>query len=132
MEYIARLDKKTGLRVLCGHPNCGEIAEITETGNLRRLHLPSGYKPREDGVWDLGKHARENVKHGRRAQDRRGYVNNAVIRGALIRGERVDTKPERWSPIPELPTKAVCPICGHPNVLDPDQLRVTDPYQGVA
>lgn len=132
MDYIARLDKKTGLRVLCGHPSCGEIAKITEIGNVRRLHLPSGYKPREDGVWHLGRYARENVKHGRPAQDRRGFVSSAAIRAARIRGERVDTKPERRSPMPDLPTKAVCPNCGHPNVLDPDQLRVTDPYQRLA
>ncbi|MDP9356947.1 MAG: hypothetical protein M3R02_16990 [Chloroflexota bacterium] len=132
MEYIARLDKKTGLKVLCSHPNCGQIATITEIGNLRRLHLPSGYRLGENGVWAPGKYARESVKYGRPAQDRRGFVNSGIIRGARIRGERIETHPERHSPVPDLTTTVICPYCGHPNFLDPDRLLITDPYQRVA
>ena len=130
MTYIARLDK-TGLKVLCAHPNCGQIASVHELRHrdglwvTRELIMPAYMTKQADGAWAPIAHARRQIALGLPPNTRRGYVNSADVRGHRALGLPVDERPHRrLAVVHDLPAVAVCPRCGHRNTLDPTVLRV--------
>ena len=69
---LARLDKKTELKVLCARDSCGnQVAKIEATPLGRALFFPQGVALRPDGTWGLTKHAAAGLAYGRRPAFRR-------------------------------------------------------------
>lgn len=136
----ARLDR-SGMFVLCARIDCGtrlgSIFEIdlgslcagrgidieTSDGSRRKVEvgdvfrsfvLPAGWRPSPSGVWELTRHAREAMRHGRPPMYRRPF---AEIPGGMRRQHDV---------VPMIPTQIECPSCHLEQVLDQGQLRLTE------
>ena len=84
---VARLDKKTGARVLCGRARCdGQLAEIwTNPQEAEKDGLPveisvdvavfsPGWAPDSEGVWRLTRHAARRIAKGLDPKFRRSSV----------------------------------------------------------
>ena len=125
----ARVDRKTGLRVLCGSIACGcEIALIhrsrqkeSETSDFYGdsavsdfIQFPPGWAPQRDGVWALSSHARQRAKYGRSSHLRR-YPKNQGIRENDVLDQFFDA----------LPVAAVCSKCGFKSTILPDVVSVS-------
>ena len=84
-SLVARLDKKTGQRVLCGRIDCGtELAKVygfspqeienikAENGDqtqvIDHLAFPPGWAPGQDGRWQLAVVDLRSKAHQGRAQ----------------------------------------------------------------
>ena len=107
MTMFARLDKKTGYRVLCGRIDCpGEIARVNES--RQALHFGDGWT-NSVGAWHLSAHARGGLQQGRSPSHRRRW---STAEPAM---------PAR-SATYDLPAPAVCPTCQLVQVLDPERL----------
>jgi hypothetical protein len=82
MTVKARLDRKTGRRVLCGFAGntCpGELAAISAVGRpgpgqIRRLIIRPGWTRDAAGVWYLTKVAQARLARGREVGFRRRWV----------------------------------------------------------
>jgi hypothetical protein len=135
MSIDARLDKKTGKRVLCGVPSCrGQLGTLDITHPrgwgvdrpaTARVEFGCGWVLRE-GVYRLGTHSVARCRQGKAPQYRRpsakwetdspfppyilGYDQDAGPSGAMDDG-----------------LKAVCCVCGNLNSVDPDTLGIRWP-----
>ena len=128
IQLLARLDKRTRVRVLCGRMECdGQIAEIEEYPQegadlngkptilmLRSVRMFPGWAPRRDGVWTLSHYAERRLRKGeqpklRHTQDRRA---DGIDLGRV----------EALRASPDLPIEATCPGCGWRNRLESDVL----------
>jgi hypothetical protein len=134
----ARLDNKTGLRVLCGRQTCrGHIGDISQGTRLRspseitsRMFLfVVGYHKRPDGFWELPPRVKKRIAHGQLALNRHRH------RLGTSRSEDGEFKAEYGHQSLAMPTTfpavAVCPVCGEENALIPENLRLIGwPLQG--
>ncbi len=151
-EAIARLDKKTGYRVLCGVLDCGaDVASVVLVSpiNLRVACFDPGWQRRQlDGIWELSRHAKANLQRYRRRQRRREPCSVCRGEGITIVG-KAGCRHDLGSPPllarrptslgketqslvhalkrPQLPARAKCKACGFINVLEADRLRSIDP-----
>lgn len=121
--WLARLDKRTGGRVLCARVGCDrELARVAETEYGRVLEFPMGWAPTAEGMWRLTRHARERERHGHAPGFRRPPRK-------MVRGEQLIAK----HPTPlEYPARAQCPHCQLIQVLDAERLDVVVEPRGVA
>jgi hypothetical protein len=137
----ARLDERTGKKVLCGRPTCrGELADVNEIRNddglvkVRRLVIRPG--------WNFDPDARTLALSSHAAQDRRYRQSRGAspheVQGkerwrrpfARARDREAGEKPYYPSRLSiRFPLIGTCPNCGFRSVLDPDELRITDPLQ---
>ncbi len=142
----ARLDQRTGRRVLCGARggSCGaelayvsdhEVIDgyITQPGvpipvgmrliHVRQVYFACGATRRQDGVWQYGEHAARRTVKRQRPQGRRGKELR------WREGDAGGTSYGILHPTPDaLPVLVKCPEaggCGTVNLLDSDVLRVT-------
>ena len=127
-SLVARLDKKTRTRVLCGRLDCGaQLGKfetvVGEDGEAAQyFQFPAGWGEREDrGYWHLGKYAAGRIRIASSTKFRatpsvkaRRYPN---ADGAKLN----DVMDSYWE---SLPLRALCPN-GHGNLLEPDALGVT-------
>jgi hypothetical protein len=133
-DYRARLDKATGLRVLCGYPTCtGELAQVRESGRdkIRELVMSPGWRPDAHGVWSRihWLDGRERAGYGSAPRFRRGQVRNS--RDAVT--GRKDERPHQIGTfVHRFPIIAVCPRCRHRNVLEADRLQVMTEAERIA
>ena len=113
----ARLDKKTGLKVLCGQKTCrGQIGWLESTPDVelereggpaiifRHFMFMRGFAPWKDGIWRMSKHAQKKQSHVvmlRRVAKPSRYM-------LLDKTDILD----RWG---KLPLKAKCTLCGFVN-----------------
>lgn len=137
----ARLDKKTGRKVLCGRLECdGQLATIRHRdeadfarihaavgdiysfpiGSIDYLEFPPGWtrRRRSDEVWELSAHALKRARRGLTPKLRK-YPNRPWI--ALNRNWNIVMGP---SPYGYLPVTAVCPQCGWRNAVIPEVVWV--------
>ena len=95
----ARLDRRTGGRVLCGLARCdGQLAKLFEIGvvgvdgpkDVRVLgYVSPGFVLRESGIWELTRHASRLVSQGKRPLHRRPAERNIF--------DELDTPCERFA-----------------------------------
>lgn len=103
MERLAaRLDKKTGSKVLCGRINCRGYFGDVDVPYRDCFFFTRGWGQRKDGVWELRKHAKATLV--RRDDGRSVYVPGRSL--SLF------------------PALAACPICGFVQVLDAEKLGI--------
>jgi hypothetical protein len=140
VELLARLDRATGLQVLCGMPTCrGVLARVAVVDDRRLLCMLDGWKHKARGHWTLNNHsvhlqkvATTEVSRGDLAPDQlvgRGRPRN---RRPIDRAEERDANRAAFGlssdnyVIQPWPSGilADCPRCGHVNTLTAAQLRV--------
>ena len=122
VTLAARLDRRTGRRILCGRIDCGhQIAEVREdlqegtsdsVPALLRVRqvwfLPGWAWYRQEGEWRVSKYAQGRVVRGQRPK---------VRRYPRVAGASLHRHDALWSPA-ELPTEAICWQCGSRNKID--------------
>ena len=132
MTQLARLDKDSGLRVMCWRPRCsGELAQVSESAGFvvvqmgggsmplrererrRVLTLGPGLRQDDRGRWTYTKYARDRMQQGKAPTFRRPIPRQLDRKLAQAR-RRV-----------ALPAEAECPRCGDFSVLDAETLRVS-------
>jgi hypothetical protein len=117
-HYRARLDA-TRTKVLCQHPNCGEIAYIKVAG-LRELCFPAGWHVREDGVIIPSKQLLSRLRLGHKPGWRQPMT--LLSNPGEDKKKRVRTH-AGWF-VHQFPRVVICPRCFQYNVLDPKRLDV--------
>lgn len=124
--YIARLDKATEQRVLCGYPTCpGQLAIIVEWDiGVRELVMEPGWRLDSHGVWKRIRwlEGRERAGFGSDSRYRRGRV--LKWSDAVAGSKGVLAPAQHGIPVFSFPVKAACPRCKHVNTLLAVQLRV--------
>jgi hypothetical protein len=126
---MARLDKKTELRVFCEKTTCrGQLATISESGKgrVRELVMLTGWDCSERGVWFETEWSKRQQRLGLRdgPSNRRGHRATSIN---LETGKKVPLPPiQAGGYLHDLPAIAICSRCGHRNVLDAKELRVLD------
>ena len=121
--YQARLSRD-GLRVMCGHPNCGELAKIRQSPKdptYREATLPPGWAQDRDGIFRLSPHAQKSVKRGRGYRYRRPYI----MADEVIKGRQVNPRPTQPGIFVKDGWLIACPRCRHISVIDFAVLRLT-------
>ncbi len=139
---MARLDKKTGYRVQCGMIDCGaDIASVvlvalmpysdSGPGHRRVACFAPGWKRRNDGIWELSRHAKANLQRYRRGRPRPKKEHYPYPKPPLSRrptGLGKESKSLLHAlKRPRLPARAKCEACGFINVLEADRLYSIDP-----
>ncbi len=147
MEVLARLDKTTGLRVLCGWPTChGELACIQIVKGKRVLCMLDGWKHKARGHWAQNQHSAHRAANATDAV-RRGELARELLasrRRPRLRQPIPDDKDTFRSvfglnsdnhviaPVPKVGILADCPIpsCGRVNLLLGSNLDVATETSG--
>ena len=66
MSPLARLDRRTGCKVVCGRPDCGYVlARVVQIPQGRVAEFAMGWAPNSEGIWTLTRHAAARVANGR-------------------------------------------------------------------
>ncbi len=120
MSPLARLDRRTGCKVVCGRPDCGYVlARVVQIPQGRVAEFAMGWAPNSEGIWALTRHAAARVANGRPP--------------AFRRRPRPDTlrllphKPmyrDKYPTPQAYPAQVRCPRCRLVQTLDAQQLRV--------
>jgi hypothetical protein len=131
---FARLDKETGLRVLCWRPRCpGELARVSEepwvaavgfpsvglrpveytSPPRRRLNLGPGLREDADGRYVYTKYARVRMDKGREPANRRPIPR------------QLDGKLTQARHSIRLPAEVECRRCGDFSILHAERLGVS-------
>jgi hypothetical protein len=111
MALVARLDKKTGLRVMCGRKDAqgqftcaGQLAYIAQGGTpgaenfYRSLKMGQGWTENGDGTWSLTRYAQNRLRSANRRLDH-GRLTEAEWRQQAAPRFRRDYSPaiaSRW------------------------------------
>ena len=136
---MARLDWAMGCRVLCGVIDCG--ADIASVVVLQIAPYPQSYEPRvacfapgwqrrHDGIWELSRHAKANLRRSRRRPppNKESYPYPKPLLSRRPTGLGKESQLLRHAlKRPHLPARAKCEACGFINVLEADRLYSIDP-----
>lgn len=133
MRPYARLDAKTGLRVLCGAQVDGRFvcgAELARVGVLpdgrRVLCMLDGWKHRARGHWALSNHSRRQLAAGERPRFRRRKETGRNYQGDPFQAAFPSLGPKDNYVVQPWPSGSLadCPKCQAVNVLTAEHLRV--------
>lgn len=154
---LAHLDKKTRMKVLCGHCHrqLARISQYPENGvidhsllveqRIREGHLPedvserlayfeSGWRQGADGVWSLNRQSQQRL--ARASWQASGNARTLSTDAAQAQKRLSDNSVMRHRRpndrlglwiCPPLPAQARCPYCNAVNVLDAADLDVGNP-----
>lgn len=116
-DFYARLDRGTGLRILCGHPKCGNRA--TELGSIER-----GGPPESPHRWRTGARLRPEFKLAKDGS----YAVSGHDRQAMLdpHWHRSYSDRDRAQGVLELPSSVRCYVCREPQELNATKLRITE------
>jgi len=147
-HLYARLDAKTGLRVLCSHPACGatlanvvlvpphvswnhktERVVAKDTGEpIRILAMLPGWVRDREGIWHRFRHATQELRRRDRLGEKQRLTRRASKPLPDTSEERRDDEKtgRRLSMIYNYPAHARCPDCSRVHILDAERLRLCD------
>jgi len=128
---FARLDRRTGKRILCNRVDCGLQlailrADTVEEGSWdnkpavllsRWIEFPPGWVQHSDGTWRFSHYAVERVKQGKEPKVR-SYPK--LEEGFVVSRE------DYLNSVPELPADAICWQCGLLNRIDMTVLGIKE------
>src|SRR5205823_4598299 len=125
-EGFARLDKKTGAKVLCCREDCGQVlARVVEREVGRVLEFEMGWARGADGVWARTRHAQQRIRYGRPMAHRR--PPRGIIR--RVEGDAIELYDNAPTP-GAYPVEVRCPNCSRRQALDAARLRVVVDRRG--
>jgi hypothetical protein len=87
---------------------------------VRVVQFPLGWAV-FDGIWQQTKHARDNIKHGRQSDYRRGMLGLTDDQRRNLLESRYRLSPRAY------PAQAKCPRCQCVQILDLERLDLTSP-----